>query len=130
MNPRPLEYSQVKKKPTPKPVHPGAHIRAEILNARGLNVSTGALALGVTRAALSNLLNGNANLSGEMALRIEQAFGVPMEPLMRMQAEYDIAITRARESSIKVPRFRMPSGATMQALADATTAEGLKAVRR
>ena len=45
----------------------------------------------MSRPALSNLLNGNAALSGEMALRIEKAFGVRMETLMRMQGAHDIA---------------------------------------
>ena len=52
------------------------------------------------------LLNANAALSGEMALRIEKAFGVKMDTLMRMQASYDIAQTRKREKQIHVRRFR------------------------
>ena len=55
--------------------------------------------------ALSSLLNGKADLSGEMALRIEKAFGVKMETLMRMQSAYDIAKTRGREKEIRVRRF-------------------------
>jgi addiction module HigA family antidote len=54
---------------------------------------------------LSILLNGSADLSGDMALRIEKAFGVKMDTLMRMQASYDIALTRKREKRIRVPRF-------------------------
>jgi addiction module HigA family antidote len=51
------------------------------------------------------LLNGRAGLSGEMALRIEKAFGVKMDTLMRMQASYDIAQTRKREREVRVQRF-------------------------
>jgi addiction module HigA family antidote len=51
------------------------------------------------------LLNGRAGLSGDMALRIEKAFGVKMDTLMRMQASYDIAQTRKREREIRVRRF-------------------------
>jgi addiction module HigA family antidote len=53
------------------PVHPGGFIRTEIIEAHGLSV-TATKVLGVSRPALSNLLNQNADLSGEMALRIEQ----------------------------------------------------------
>lgn len=63
----------------------------------------------MSRPALSNLLNGHADLSGGMALRIEKAFGVRMDTLMRMQSSYDIARTRKRARTIKVRRYlRMP----------------------
>ena len=62
--------------------------------------------LGVSRVALSNLVNGQADLSGDMALRIEKAFGVRMETLMRMQSSYDIVQTRQREHLITVRRYR------------------------
>ncbi len=78
------------------PVHPGDFIRTEIIKAHGLSVTAAAKVLGVSRPALSNLLNQNADLSGEMALRIEKAFGVNMDTLMRMQAAYDIARARKR----------------------------------
>ena len=58
------------------PPHPGDFIRTEIVEPAGL--------------------------SGDMALRIEKAFGVKMDTLMRMQASYDIAQTRKRESEIRV----------------------------
>ena len=61
--------------------------------------------LGVTRAALSALLNERSHLSPEMALRIEKAFGVSMDTLMRMQNSYDIAQTRKRAGEINVARF-------------------------
>jgi addiction module HigA family antidote len=63
-------------------------------------------ALGVSRPALSSLLNGKAGLSGEMALRIEKAFGVKMDTLMRMQSAYEIAQTQMREKLIRVGRVR------------------------
>jgi addiction module HigA family antidote len=55
------------------------------------------------------LLNGKADLSGGMALRIEKAFGVKMDTLMRMQAAYDIAQTRKRAKEIHVRRFHAPA---------------------
>ena len=88
-----------------RPAHPGQFIRMEILEPSGLNVTRGAEALGVTRAALSALVNGRADLSPDMALRVEKAFGVKMDTLMRMQASHDIAEARARERQIKVKRF-------------------------
>ncbi len=54
---------------------------------------------------MSSLLNGKADLSGEMALRIEKAFSVKMPTLMRMQSNYDIAKIRSREKEIRVRRF-------------------------
>jgi addiction module HigA family antidote len=56
---------------------------------------------------LSSLLNGKADLSGDMALRIEKAFGVKMDALMRMQSSWDIAQTRKRERKIRVPRISL-----------------------
>jgi addiction module HigA family antidote len=91
--------------PIKNPPHPGNFIRTEIIEPAGLTVTAAAKALRVSRPTLSSLLNGKAGLSGEMALRIEKAFGVNMETLMRMQSSYDIAQTRKREKQISVPRF-------------------------
>ena len=68
------------------PPHPGDFIRTEIIEPAGLSVTAAAAALHVSRPALSSLLNGKAALSGNMALRIEKAFGVKMDTLMRMQS--------------------------------------------
>lgn len=89
------------------PSHPGGFIRHEIIEPLGLTVTAAANALGVTRAALSTLLNERAQLSPEMALRIEKAFGVSMDTLMRMQNSYDIARTRKLENTIKVMPFKI-----------------------
>ena len=67
-----------------KPCHPGEFIREEILNELGLSVARAAEVLGVRRATLSDLVNGHAALSPEMSLRIEKAFGVLMDTLLRM----------------------------------------------
>ena len=87
------------------PPHPGGFVRAEIIEPLGLSVTAAARALGVTRAALSTLLNERSSLSPEMALRIEKAFGVSMDTLMRMQNSYDIARARRRENEIKIGRY-------------------------
>lgn len=87
------------------PAHPGGFVKEEILAPLGLSVTAAAGALGVTRPALSALLNERASLSPDMALRIEKAFGVSMDTLMRMQSSYDIAEARKREGEINVARF-------------------------
>jgi addiction module HigA family antidote len=87
------------------PPHPGDFIQTELIGPHGLSVTAAARALRVSRPALSSLLNGRSDLSCEMALRIEKAFGVRMDTLMRMQASYDIAQTRKREREIHVRPF-------------------------
>src|SRR5207302_8741413 len=90
--------------PMKNPPHPGDFIRTEIIEPAGLSVTAAAVALHVSRPALSSLLNGKADLSGDMALRIGKAFGVKMDTLMRMQASYDIGPARKREKQIHVKR--------------------------
>lgn len=87
------------------PPHPGRFIRTEILHPLGLSVTAASEALGVARATLSHVLNGNAALSTDMALRIEKAFGVSMDTLMRMQLAFDLAETRKRSRSVRVKRY-------------------------
>lgn len=87
------------------PPHPGSFVRSEIVEPLELSVTAAADALGVTRATLSSFLNGRSSLSPEMALRIEKAFGVSMDTLMRMQSSYDIARARERAGKIKVARY-------------------------
>ena len=88
------------------PVHVGTFIKTEIIEARKLNVTSGAKVLGVTRQALSELLNCHTSLSPDMAVRLEKAFGVKMDTLLRMQSAYDIAQARKRAPRIKVKRFQ------------------------
>ena len=99
--------------PMKNPPHPGDFIRTEIIEPAGLSVTAAAAALQVSRPALSGLLNSKADLSGEMALRIEKAFGVKMETLMRKQSAFDIARTRRREKEIRVRRFHPPAEARL-----------------
>ena len=87
------------------PSHPGEFIRTEVIEDLGLNVTRAAQILGVRRATLSARLNGNAALSAEMALRIEKAFDISMDMLLRMQAWYDASQMRARASAIAVERY-------------------------
>ncbi len=88
-----------------KPPHPGAFIREEILDELGLSIGRAAEALGVRRATLSDLVNAKSALSPEMALRIEKAFGVSMDTLLKMQAWHDVCTMRERADEIDVRRF-------------------------
>ena len=87
------------------PSHPGDFIRTEVVEELSLTVTKAAEILGVRRATLSDLLNCKTTLSPEMALRIEKAFGVGMEMLLRMQAWHDASQMRARASDIIVQRY-------------------------
>jgi antitoxin HigA-1 len=88
-----------------KPPHPGDFIRTEILEELGLSIARAAEVLGVRRATLSDLVNGKVSLSPEMALRIEKAFAVSMDTLLRMQAWYDSYTMREHASEIHVKRY-------------------------
>ena len=87
------------------PPHPGRFIREEVLEELGLSIARAAEVLGVRRATVSDLVNGHAALSPEMALRIEKAFGVSMDMLLSMQAWYDAVSMRQREADIDVKRY-------------------------
>ena len=88
------------------PCHPGEFVKCEIIEPLGLTVTAAARVLGVTRAALSAFLNERASLSPDMAIRLEKAFEVSMETMMRMQNGYDIAQARMRKDKIKVKPYK------------------------
>jgi antitoxin HigA-1 len=88
-----------------KPSHPGDFIRTEILEELGITVSKAAEVLDVRRATLSDLVNGKAGVSPEMALRIEKAFGVNMDTLLKMQTWFDTYAMRERADQITVKPF-------------------------
>ena len=91
--------------PIKNPPHPGDFIRTEIVEPAGLTVTAAAKALRVSRPTLSSLLNGKAGLSGEMALRIEKAFGVNMDTLMRMSLLRHCPNSQARETNQSSAHF-------------------------
>jgi len=72
-----------------RPAHPGEFIRHEVFAPHGLSVTEAARVLGVTRPALSALLNERGGLSPELASRVEKAFGVSQDTLMHMQGSFD-----------------------------------------
>jgi len=92
-----------------KPAHPGTFLRDEVLEELGLPVVRAARILGVRRATLSDLVNEKSRLTPEMALRIEKAFGVSMDTLLRMQAWHDSFEMRESEAAIDVKRYQ-PEG--------------------
>lgn len=88
------------------PLHPGLTVRHDCLEALGLTVTEGARVLGVTRQALSNLVNGKSGVSAEMAIRLSKAFGSNAETWLKLQMAYDLAQVKKNERSIKVSRYR------------------------
>ena len=92
--------------PMKNPPHPGEIIREDVIHALGLSVTRAAKILGVRRATLSDVTNGKSSVSAEMALRLEKAFGVSMDLLLRMQAGYDAAQARLHSSEISVRRYQ------------------------
>src|ERR1700739_4399906 len=86
------------------PPHPGFSVRHDCLAPLGLTVTEAANALGVTRQALNNLVNGKSGISPEMAIRLHKAFGGGAEIWLRLQMAYDLAQARHREGEIKVKR--------------------------
>lgn len=91
--------------PMKNPPHPGKVVRAACLEPLGLSVTEGAKVLGVSRQALSNLINGRARMSSEMAIRLAKAFGSTTETWIRLQTAYDIARAQEREGQIEIERY-------------------------
>ncbi|MBM3731904.1 MAG: HigA family addiction module antidote protein [Acidimicrobiia bacterium] len=89
------------------PPHPGRVVRQECLEPLGLTVTAAAKGLGVTRKALSELLNGRAGISPEMAIRLAKAFGGRAEVWLGMQTDYDLARAMKRAHRIKVARIKV-----------------------
>ncbi len=87
------------------PCHPGEIVKYECLEPLDLSVTAGARVLGVTRQALSNLINGNSGVSPEMAVRLEKAFGGTAETWLRMQVAYDLDRVRKTADTIDVRRY-------------------------
>ena len=85
--------------------HPREFIRAEVIGEWGLRVDAAAEFMGVSSESLTALLNGQADLTPEMALRLEKTFGVDMRSLLRLQARYDAAQMRERWDEVEVQVF-------------------------
>ena len=90
--------------PMKNPPHPGLSVRLDCLEPLGLSVTAGAKALGVTRQALNNLVNGKSGISPEMAIRLAKAFGSSPATWLGMQMDYDLAQALRHEGEIRVER--------------------------
>lgn len=88
------------------PPHPGGIVRRQCLKPLGLSVTRAAEGLGVTRQALSDLVNEKAGISVEMAIRLSKAFGSTPETWLAMQTAYDLWQARDRAHEIKVEKFK------------------------
>lgn len=86
-------------------VHVGVWLKTEIVEPASISVKDLADHLGVSRQAVSTLLNGNAGLSADMAIRFEKAFGVKADTLLRMQISYELAQARQHEDDIEVRKL-------------------------
>ncbi len=93
--------------PMKNPPYPGRCIVPDCLEPLGLSVTAGAKILGVTRQALSNVINGKSGISPEMAIRLSKAFGSTPDTWLRMQMNYDLAQAMKNEKKIKVRRVEM-----------------------
>ena len=87
------------------PPHPGEIIREECLEPLALSVTAAAAGLGVTRKALSELLNGRSGVSPEMAIRLSKAFGSSAETWLRLQLQYDLWQAEQRADALHVQRL-------------------------
>jgi len=91
--------------PMLNPPHPGEVVRELCLDPLDLSVTAAAEGLGVTRKTLSELLNGHAGISPEMALRLSMGFGGSAESWLQQQALYDLAQTRKKAGNLNIKRF-------------------------
>ena len=91
--------------PMKTPPHPGRSIKDACLDPLGLNVTGGAKVLGVARHTLSRVLNGQAGISAEMAIRLEKAGWSNAGHWLRLQTAYDLARARQYQNEIKVQRY-------------------------
>lgn len=89
------------------PAHPGEVIREACLKPLDLTVTAAAEALGVTRKALSDLLNGHSGVSPDMAIRLEKVGWSTADHWLRMQLQRDLWEARQRTDRITV-RKRFP----------------------
>lgn len=89
-----------------KPPHPGLSVKHDCLEPLGLSIAEAARRLGVSRRCLSNLVNGQAGISPEMAIRLDKAFGGGAETWYRLQAAWDMAQAMEHAGKIKVQRVQ------------------------
>ncbi len=89
------------------PPHPGGILRRQCLEPLDLSVTEAAKGLGVTRQALSDIVNEKAGVSVEMALRLSKAFGSSPETWLGMQMAYDLWQARDRLNKLDIQKFEV-----------------------
>jgi addiction module HigA family antidote len=87
------------------PPHPGEIIRELCIEPLGLTVTEAAKALGVSRNTLSKVLNGHANVSPEMAIRLSIAFNTTSESWLNQQMQFDLWQAEKERKRIKVTKL-------------------------
>ncbi len=90
--------------PMKNPVHPGRIVKG-CLDDLGLDVTSAAKVLGVTRQTVSRVVNCKTTISDEMAIRLSKAFGSTPEHWLRMQHAYDLAQIKSKSDKIKVEPY-------------------------
>jgi len=91
--------------PMHSPPHPGRIVRQECLNPLGLSITEASKKLGVSRVALSELVNERRGISPEMAIRLSKAFGSRPEIWAGLQMQFDLAAAMKKADKIKVERL-------------------------
>ena len=91
--------------PMKNPPHPGATVLHDCIEPLGLSITDAAVALGVSRNSLSELVNAKRGISPEMAVRLSKAFGASAESWLTQQVNYDLAQVAA--DKIKVRRLEV-----------------------
>jgi addiction module HigA family antidote len=89
-----------------EPLHPGEIVKDELIDATGLSVTEAAHRLGVSRTALSRLLNGHSGISPEMALRLSKLFNTSIEMWINLQAQYDTWLISKQKNRIKIKPWK------------------------
>ena len=97
--------------PMKTPPHPGHSIKDACLQPLDLSVTDGAKVLGVARHTLSRVINGQAGISPEMAIRLEKAGWSNADHWLRLQTAYDLAQARRHQDSIRVKRYEQQPAA-------------------
>ena len=87
------------------PAHPGLSVWHDCLEPLRLSVTEAARRLGVSREQLSDIVNCNAGISPEMAIRLDKAFGGGAKTWLRLQVAYDLAQAMKHADEIKVERL-------------------------
>jgi len=85
-----------------EPLHPGEIVKDTLIDGAGLSVTEAASKLGISRTALSRLLNGHAGISPEMALRLSKLLSTSIEIWINIQAQYDMWEISNKAKKIKV----------------------------